>query len=100
MMSNKHAYVVTDVVKELQGRGNIPNLRFFDEAIYITMHKQTCFMGFFEANPTFIEPEKDLVFGLYDLDMEAAAPHLERDSFTNLLPKQDRIFVFVLPLAS
>ena len=34
-------------------------------------------MGYFEANPTFLEPERDLVFGLYDLDMEAAAPHLE-----------------------
>ena len=27
MMSNKHAYVVTDVVEELKGRGHIPNLR-------------------------------------------------------------------------
>ncbi len=41
------------------------------------MHKQTCFMGFFEANPTFLEPASDLVFGLYDLDFDAASPHLE-----------------------
>ena len=41
------------------------------------MRRETCFMGFFEADPTFLEPERDLVFGLYDLDMEAAAPHLE-----------------------
>ena len=34
-------------------------------------------MGYFEANPTFLEPEGDLVFGLYDIDMEAAAPYLE-----------------------
>ena len=34
-------------------------------------------MGYFEANPTFLEPEGDLVFGLYDIDMDAAAPHLE-----------------------
>ena len=51
--------------------------RFFDEALYITMRRETCFMGYFEANPTFLEPEGDLVFGLYDIDMEAAAPHLE-----------------------
>ena len=40
MMSNKHAYVVTDVVKELKGHeGHIPNLRFFDEALYITTRR-------------------------------------------------------------
>ncbi len=36
MMSNKHSYVVTDIVKELEGI-TCPNLRFFDEAIYITV---------------------------------------------------------------
>ena len=41
------------------------------------MRRETCFMGYFEADPSFLEPERDLVFGLYDLDMEAAAPHLE-----------------------
>ena len=27
MVSNKHAYVVTDVVEELKGHGHVPNLR-------------------------------------------------------------------------
>jgi glycine/D-amino acid oxidase-like deaminating enzyme len=36
MMSNKHSYVVTDVVKELKNV-SCPNLRFFDESIYITV---------------------------------------------------------------
>jgi glycine/D-amino acid oxidase-like deaminating enzyme len=41
------------------------------------MHKEACFMGFFEANPVFLEPDKDLVFGLYDVDLDAATPYLE-----------------------
>ena len=40
MMSNKHAYVVTDVVEELKGHGHIPNLRSrMPGVILASLHK-------------------------------------------------------------
>ena len=86
MVASEHAYIVTDIIP---GLGDIPNLRVPEDAIYTKVQNETLFLGAFEANPTWWEPEPNFAFGLFDLNMEAYLPYLE--ALSRRLPMLDTV---------
>ena len=45
---------------------------------FLKVHNDTIFMGAFEENPTFVELDPHLVFGLYDFEWDVYMPYLEK----------------------
>ena len=45
---------------------------------FFKVHNDTIFMGAFEENPTFVELDPHLVFGLYDFEWDVYMPYLEK----------------------
>ena len=90
LVASEHAYIVSDIIPNL---GIIPNLRCPDDSIYTKaslvffppeftfefdqVQNDTLYLGAFEANPGFWEPQPGFAFGLFDLNMESYLPYLE-----------------------
>lgn len=79
----KHAYVISDTIKEVQG---MPNVRDHDYSIYFRIQGSSICMGGYENNPILLDNvAKDFNFGLYDLDYSVFDTHI--DGAVKLCPR-------------
>nr|XP_032829113.1 sarcosine dehydrogenase, mitochondrial [Petromyzon marinus]XP_032829114.1 sarcosine dehydrogenase, mitochondrial [Petromyzon marinus]XP_032829116.1 sarcosine dehydrogenase, mitochondrial [Petromyzon marinus]XP_032829117.1 sarcosine dehydrogenase, mitochondrial [Petromyzon marinus] len=70
-----HAYVVTERIEGIQ---NMPNVRDHDASVYLRLQGDALSVGGYEANPVFWEEVSDsFAFGLFDLDWDVFAQHIE-----------------------
>ncbi|XP_036074095.1 sarcosine dehydrogenase, mitochondrial isoform X4 [Rousettus aegyptiacus] len=75
LVAMHHAYVVTERIEGIQ---NMPNVRDHDASIYLRLQGDALSVGGYEANPIFWEEVSDkFAFGLFDLDWEVFAQHIE-----------------------
>lgn len=71
----KHAYVVSESIKEVQG---VPNVRDHDYSTYFRIQGQSICMGGYENNPILLDKvPHDFQFGLYELDYSVFDTHIE-----------------------
>lgn len=71
----KHAYVISETIKEVQG---MPNVRDHDFSTYFRIQGQSICMGGYENNPILLDKvPKDFNFGLYELDYSVFDTHIE-----------------------
>ncbi|XP_033227551.1 sarcosine dehydrogenase, mitochondrial isoform X2 [Belonocnema kinseyi] len=83
LVSMKHAYIVTEPMKNIKG---LPNIRDHDGKIYIKLQGETMSIGGYELNPIILQSApKDFSFSLYELDWNVFNSHLE--AMTKLIPK-------------
>ena len=57
--------------------------------ICIQIHNDTIFLGAFEANPTFVDIDPKLVYGLYDFEWDVYMPYLQKHM--ELMPKLSEV---------
>ena len=74
-MVNKHSYIVSDIIP---GISSYPNVRHYDHNLYFKVQNDTIYMGAFEENPTFVEVDPNLVFGLYEFEWDVYMPYLNK----------------------
>ncbi|KAM9082429.1 sarcosine dehydrogenase, mitochondrial isoform 1-T2 [Megaptera novaeangliae] len=75
LVAMHHAYVVTERIEGIQ---NMPNVRDHDASIYLRLQGDALSVGGYETNPIFWEEVSDkFAFGLFDLDWEVFAQHIE-----------------------
>ena len=53
-------------------------IKIVSKILFLQVHNDTIFMGAFEANPTFVDIDPNLVFGLYDFEWDVYMPYLEK----------------------
>jgi sarcosine dehydrogenase len=80
LVAFKHAYVVTEPIKDLAG---LPSIRDYNKAVYMKVAGDAFHLGGYEQNPIRIrssdgfDMDDDFEFGLYDLDWDVFECHLE-----------------------
>ncbi|KAF4520494.1 hypothetical protein B566_EDAN004745 [Ephemera danica] len=71
----KHAYVVTEEVPG--GVRTLPNVRDHDSSVYFRVQGDALCVGGYEPNPIILDSvDKELVFGLYELDWDVFSVHV------------------------
>ncbi|XP_012280472.1 sarcosine dehydrogenase, mitochondrial isoform X2 [Orussus abietinus] len=79
----KHAYVVSESIKEAQG---LPNIRDHDGSVYIRPQGSSLCLGGYEPNPIILESvPRDFTFDLYDLDWNVFSFNMK--ALLQLIPK-------------
>lgn len=74
----KHAYVVTEIINGIK---TCPNVRDHDGSVYMKRQGDTLQVGGYEPNPIpWDKVEKNFAFGLFDLDWDVFAQHIEAAS--------------------
>ncbi|XP_040819296.1 sarcosine dehydrogenase, mitochondrial [Ochotona curzoniae] len=75
LVAMHHAYVVTERIEGIQ---NMPNVRDHDASVYLRLQGDALSVGGYETNPVFWEEVSDtFTFGLFDLDWDVFAQHIE-----------------------
>ncbi|RDD45364.1 Sarcosine dehydrogenase, mitochondrial [Trichoplax sp. H2] len=77
----KHAYVVTE---RIEGVHNLPNIRDHDSSVYLKTQGDAISFGGYEPDPIFTDVPNDFAFGLYELDWDVFAAHV--DGCVNRMP--------------
>jgi sarcosine dehydrogenase len=74
LVAMKHAYVVTEPIPGVQG---LPNIRDHDLSVYMKLQGDCLAIGGYEQDPTFWTADPEFAFGLFDLDYNVFAAHIE-----------------------
>jgi sarcosine dehydrogenase len=88
MLAYKHAYIVTEEIPGLEG---LPSIRDYNRSVYMKTSGRSLHIGGYEPNPVRLvtedgawDVEDGFAFGLYDLDYDSFAVHL--DAHMNRVP--------------